>query len=406
MRWYNNVVAAIQVVAAHPARSILLAVPVATSIALGLTTLAIERGVAAKAHEAAVNRGTDLIVVYGGGRIVPGKGGMTSTLTELDVAALQSQLRGAGAILPTHRENEVPVSHGAKNGVYKVFGVTPPWFEVRDFPAEHGQIFDYAEADAAARVAVIGKTVARELFGNQDPLGQEVVINQVPFQVKGVLVSRGASPAEGDRDARIVIPIKTFATRLYNQRIHLGQIVIQVPYATAERLTEVAEDTRRIMRKQHRLGEGQPDDFVVRTPESIAEESRVISRGVFYLLLGLASLLALVAALAIVLIYQHAIQSRRGEIGIRRAVGAEPRDILQQVWAEGVIVGLGGAVLGMAVGLVAAWGLARWRDLPLAWSLAVFLVPVVVVLVTALAAMVPARAAAGLDPAEALRPAA
>jgi putative ABC transport system permease protein len=326
--------------------------------------------------------------------------------TEEDVVALQSQLRGVGAILPTHRENEVPASFAGKNGFYKVFGVTPPWFEVRDFPVERGETLDQTDLDTNARACVIGQTVARELFGSQDPLGQEMAVNQVPFRVKGVLVSRGASPAEGDRDARIVIPMTTFSSRLYNRRIHLGQIVIQVPDLSPANLTRVEEAARAILRSQHRLGPDQPDDFVLRTPESIAEESRGIGRSVFHLLLGLAAVFALVAATVLVLVVHQAIRARRGEIGIRRALGAEPRDILLQVWSEGILISLTGGALGLLVGWTAAWGLARWRDLPFHFNTVAWLAPLGVVLLTALAGLIPARGAARLDPAEALRPSA
>jgi putative ABC transport system permease protein len=404
MRWFKNSSAAYQVVTALPMRTALLGLLVAVSSALTLAAVAIEQGVAAKANEAAVNRGVDLVVVYGGGRLVPGKGSMTSTLTEEDVAALQSQMRGVGAILPTHRENEVPASCAGKSGVFKVFGVTPPWFEVRDFPAERGETLDQNDLDTNSRVAVIGQTVARELFGDQDPVGQEIVVNQVPFRVKGVLVVRGASPAEGDRDARIVIPITTFASRLYNRRVHLGQIVIQVPNPTQENCHRVAEACRAILRRQHQLGPDQPDDFVLRTPETIAEESRGISRSVFNLLFGLAAVLALVAAAVLILVIHQAIRSRRGEIGIRRALGAEPRDILLQVWSEGVLISLAGGALGVLLGGAATWGLARWRDLPFQFNAVALLAPLGVVLLTALAGLIPAQGAARLDPAEALRP--
>ena len=407
MRALKNFSAAWQVVKALPARSGLLAVLVATAVALALTTLAIERGVAAKTREAILNRGADLIVLYGGGKIVPGKGGMTNTLTDDDVAALQSALRGAGAILPTHRENETPISFEGKNGVYKLFGVTPPWFEVRDFPADRGKVFDQSDVDSNARVCVIGQTVARELFGAQDPIGKDIAINQVSFQVKGLLVARGASPAEGDRDARIVIPITTFARRVYNGRVHLGQIVIQVPDPTQENLDRIAEQTRAIIRKQHRLTtEDQPDDFTVRTPKSIGEESRLISRQVFFLFFGLTALLSLVAASTIVLVFHQAVRARRGEIGIRRALGAEPGDILQQVWGEGLLISVIGGIVGVLLGMAATAALTQWRELPYAVTAVVALAPLAVVVLTSLAGLLPALAAARLDPVEALRPAA
>jgi putative ABC transport system permease protein len=182
--------------------------------------------------------------------------------------------------------------------------------------------------------------------------------------------------------------------------------VIQVSNPTQETIQRIAEQTRAIVRRQHRLTGEQPDDFVVRTPESIGEESRLISRQVFFLFFGLAALVALVAASAIVLVFQQAIRARQGEIGIRRALGAEPGDILQQVWAEGLLISLLGGLAGVALGLAATAALARWRELPSAFAPVVLLAPLGVVLLTSLAGLWPARAAARLDPVEALRPAA
>jgi putative ABC transport system permease protein len=256
--------------------------------------------------------------------------------------------------------------------------------------------------DTSARVCVLGQTVARELFGSQEPLGAEILINQVPFRVKGVLVAKGASPAEGDRDARLVIPITTFYDRLY-KRVHLDQIVVQTKDASQETLTRLDEQIHALLRQQHHLAAGQADDFTVRLPEQIAEESRGLSRSVFLLLLGLAGVGALVAALVIGVVTQQAVKARQDEIGIRRAVGAVPSDILQQVAAEGVLVSVLGGVVGLAVGLAAAWGLSAWQQLAFEVNGLVVAGPLLLLLVAALAGLWPARAAARLDPAVALR---
>jgi putative ABC transport system permease protein len=405
MRWLKCGQAAWQVLAALPGRTLLLALPVAAAVALALATLAIDRGVTAKANEASASFGLDQVTVHGSARVIAGKFSAASTLYEADVQALQGQLRGAKHVMGTRRENEVPASFGGKNGVYKVFGVTPAWAEARNFGAERGAFLDQNDLDGSAPLCVIGQTVARELFGSQDPLGQEILINQVPFRVKGVLVFRGASPAEGDRDARIVIPLTTFTNRLY-RRIALDQIVIQVADPTPENMARTAEQVRAVLRRQHRIAEGQPDDFTVRTPQSVADESLAISRNVSNLMLGLAAVFALVAAAVVGLVTHQAVRARRGEIGLRRALGAEPGDILGQVGVEGLLVSLLGGAAGLGLGLAATWGLAHGWQLPFALDAPVWAVPVLVVLLTAAAGLVAARAAARLSPTEALRPSA
>lgn len=402
MRWSRNLRAAFQVVAAQPGRAMLLALPVAVSTALALATLAIDEGLTAKAESAARSFGTDVISIRPGTRVVAGKSGSVNTLTDDDVQMLRSRLRGAKAVEGTRIEDNVPVSAGGKNGVYRVFAVRPPWADIRQFGAERGQFFDEADVDSSARVCIIGQTVARELFGSQEPLEAEIVLNQVPFRVKGMLVSKGASPAEGDRDARIVIPITTFYDRLY-KRVHLDQIVIQAKNASHESLSSLGEQIHAILRQQHHIAAGQNDDFTVRLPDKIAEESRGLSRSVFVLLLGLAGIDALVAALVIGLVTQQAVKSRQGEIGIRRAMGALPTDILQQVAAEGIAVSLLGGVVGLGLGVGAAWLLSRGQQLAFGFDAWVLAGPLTLVVLAALAGLLPARSAARLDPAVALR---
>jgi putative ABC transport system permease protein len=395
MRWHKNLRAAFQVVAAMPVRSLLLALPVGMATGLALATLAVDRGVSAKAQEAADSFGLDQVTIHGSNRLIAGKMLTTSSLTEEDYRLLQGQLRLARYVVPTRRENEVPVSIGNKSGVYKVFGVTPPWAEARHFGAGRGRFLDETDLASSASVCVIGQTVVRELFGNQDPLEQEILLNNVPFRVKGVLVVRGASPAEGDRDARVMIPFSTFYDRLY-RRLPLDQIIIQLASPTVKNLERTAAEARAALRQTHRLGADQPDDFTVRTPMSVAAESRAIGRGLFVLMFGIAAIIAFVAAAILVVVFQQATHARRGEIGIRRAIGAEPADILVLIWVESLLISFAGAVVGLGLGALAVWGLSYGRGLPFVLD--------GVALATSLAGLLPARSAALVEPTDALRP--
>lgn len=403
MRWNKNLGAAFQVTKALSRRSVILALPVAASTAMALAVVAIDRGVTATAHEAALSFGLDQVTVHGAPRVIAGKFSTASTLTEDDMRALQGELRGVEGITGTRRNNETPVSFRTKNGVYRLFGVTPEWAAIRDFGAERGQFVEQADLDTSAAVSVIGQTLARELFGDEDPLGQQILINQVPFTVKGVLVARGSSPAEGDRDARLIIPLTTFYDRLY-RRLHLDQIVMKTPSRSPEELTAVAEQVKTVLRRQHRIAEGEDDDFTIRTPMTITEESRLISRSVFLLLFGLAAVSVLVACVIVGVVFLQATRARQYEIGVRRAIGAEPGDILQQLWTEAALVSMLGGVLGLGLGVLAASVVSRWRNVPSVFDGMTLAVVLIIVLVTSLAALLPARAAARLDPADALRP--
>ena len=399
----KNFSAAIQVLGALPARVILLALPVAAATALALATLAIDQGLTAKAEQAARSFGQDVISVRPGSRVIAGQSGTATSLTEEDLAVLREQLRAYKAIEGTRVEDNVPTSAGAKSGKYKLFGVRPPWADLRKFGAEQGEFLDDLDVQGSARVCLLGQTAARELFGDQNAIGQEVSINQVPFQVKGVLVKKGSSPAEGDRDARIVIPVTTFYDRLY-KRIHLDQIVVQARNSQEETLQKMQKEIAAILRTQHKLAAGEKDDFTIRLPSAIAEQSRGLSRNVFYLLLGLAGICGLVAAFLIILVYGQAVRARRGEIGIRRAMGATPSDILAQFWIEGLVTSLVGGVVGVLLGVGGAYALAVSRGLEFGVGPLVVVAPLAIIVLASLAGLLPARSAAGLNPAEAIRP--
>lgn len=402
MRWRRNLGAAFQVTRALSLRTLILALPVAAATALALSVVAIDRGVTATARGAAVSFGLDQVTVHGAARVIAGKFSAASTLTVEDMSALRSELRGVEGITGTRRNNETPVSFRGKSGVYKLFGVTPEWAVIRDFGADRGRFVDQIELDTSAAVCVVGQTVARELFGPEDPIGQQILINQVPFTVTGVLVARGSSPAEGDRDARVIIPLTTFYDRLY-RRLHLDQVVVKVSSQSPEELAGVAAQVANLMRRQHRIGAGEPDDFTIRTPTSVADEARLISRSVLLLLLGLAAVAVLVASSMVAMVFFQATTARRYEIGLRRAMGAEAGDILRQMWAEAAVVGLLGGALGLGLGVFATSIVSRWRELPSAFDGPALAVPLAIVVLTSLAALLPARAAARLAPADALR---
>ena len=398
----RNITAAIQVVKALPGRAILLSLPVAVAVGLAMATLALDRGVDAKAKEAVASWGLDQVVVHGSGRQIAGTITGSSSLTEADLEALRGQLRGVRHVLPTKRNNKTSLSFGGMSGVYKLYAVTPPWAEARHFGAERGQFLDDNDQDSGAAVCLLGQTTVRELFGTQDPIGQEILVNNVPFKIKGVLVARGSSPAEGDRDARIIVPLSTFSRRLDPKKLTFDQIVIQVIEVTPENVERVGKQAGEILQRTHNLGD-RPRDFDVRVPTSVTDEARGISRSVLYLLLGLAAVVAAVAITVVVIVFQQATRARRHEIGLRRAIGAEPGDILWQIWTEGLLVSLLGGVLGIGIGIAITLALGRFTEVPILLDSLVLAVPIVLVLLTSLAGLLPARSAAKLDPGQALK---
>jgi putative ABC transport system permease protein len=407
----KNIMSAVQVVSAMPGRTLLLMLPMVAGTALAMATLAIESGVSKLANEAAESFGLDQVTVRSGSAITANQSA-TGKVTEKDVAAIREGLGKSAKDVIGVRRDKFPVSFGSESKTYTIFGVTPSWAEVRNFPAEKpGKFIDQDDCDNSRAVCIIGKMVKRELFGDKDPVGQEVIINQVPFTVQGVLVTRGASPAEGDRDARVITPITAFRHRLKNVE-NIDQIVTLAASREPQLLADVHKQMSAILRKQHNIAADQPEDVTIRTPQIIAETSRGMSHQLFWMLIGLAAICGVVAAVIILLVAGQAIRARRREIGIRRAVGATPGDIMQLIWTECLIVSVLGGVIGVVVGLAGGWGVVQWLNvgrqpqnlLGFAFNPVDLLGPLALVAIGSLAGLLPAQTATGIDPARALQP--
>jgi putative ABC transport system permease protein len=341
-----------------------------------------------------------IVVVTGGQQLTGGPRPDAARLTIDDVEAVAAGVPAVTAWDP-QQVRIAPVRHGREATSVRVLGQSERSERVWSRPVTRGRYFDLGEVKRLERVALIGETAARELFGGADPLQAEILIDAVPFTVVGVLERFGTDLHGMDRDNEIVVPVTTLMRRLANvDTISVAKLLLDDPAHSEAAATAV----RRALRARHALAPGQPDDFTLLTP---VEVRRLLGRMqnvlTVYLPLG-ALLVLLVGGMVAATLMLGAVNARVGEIGLRRAIGARAADIGWQFMAESAITMLGGGVIGAGLGVGAAQLLAAHLKLGPVFSWWTVALGVLLSLATGLLAGVwPARRAARLLPAAALR---
>lgn len=341
-----------------------------------------------------------IVVVAGGNELMGGPRPDAARLTIDDIEAVAAALPAVDAWDP-QQTLAGSVRHGSATTTARVLGQSERSERVWGRGVSRGAFFDAGAVTRLERVALIGETVAQEVFQGADPLGAEILIDSVSFTVVGVLERFGTDIHGMDRDNEVVVPISTFLRRVANVDVIA---VAKLHVADPARMEETARELRQQLRIRHGLAAGQPDDFELLTPVEVqglvAKASRVLS-----LYLPIASVIVLlVGGVVAATLMLGAVNARVGEIGVRRAVGAEPKHIGQQFLAETLVTVVGGGVVGIALGFAAAGFVASQLKLDLGFSWHVVLLGVVMSAITGLlAGVLPARRAARLQPADALR---
>jgi len=341
-----------------------------------------------------------VIVMGGGGRITGSPRGDVARLTIDDVAAIAREVPGIDDWDP-QQDQLMSVRHDNATATVRVLGHSERWERVWGRGVVRGESIDAAAVAGAARVALIGETAARDLFGGEDPLGAEVRIGGVPFRVIGTLEPFGTDMHGMDRDDEIVVPISTMLRRLANvDTISAAKLLLHDDSRSKETVT----DLLRVLRERRALTPGEPDDFRVLSAVAVQRTVATIRRILLlYVPLG-AAVVLLVAAVVSAALMLASVNERVAEIGLRRAVGARPDDIRLQFLVEAAVTTLGGGIGGVGLGYLAARWVAERVQLgdAFSWS-AVLLGLAASVLTGLLAGVLPARRAAQLQPVDALR---
>jgi putative ABC transport system permease protein len=399
----QSISSALDALKANKLRALLTMLGIIIGVGAVIVMVALGQGASASVAARLARLGTNMLTIQPGsgnvGGVRAGAGSLPS-LNDQDTQAIEQQVPGIAAISSNLGAGNVQVVAGGQNWSTQVQANYPSIFEIQDWQIAQGAAYDDSDEASAAVVCDIGQTVATNLFPNQDPVGQTILIRNVPFKVKGVLAAKGSNGFE-DQDDIILIPYSTAQIRLFN-RPWVNNIYVQV--ANADQVNTVQQEITNLLEVRHHIQPGKPDDFRVRNFNQLITTAQQTSNTLTLLLAGVAAVSLIVGGIGIMNIMLVSVTERTREIGIRMAVGARGRNILSQFLIEAVLLSGVGGVIGIGVGGAASIivsHLAGWNTIITPES--VFVSFSFATLIGVFFGFYPARKAAQLDPIEALR---
>jgi putative ABC transport system permease protein len=392
----------LQAIARNKMRSMLTALGIIIGVACVIAMIGVGQGSQAAIQAQISSLGSNFLMVFpgvatqSGARIFTGQ----STITEEDIAAVRAECPSVAYVTPVSR-SAAQIAAGGQNWGTQVQGVGVEWPFVKSWNVEKGAFFGDSEVRAAAKVCLLGSTVANALFEGQDPVGQTVRLKNFPFRVVGVLESKGGNSMGQDQDDIVIAPYTT-VMRLLKNRQKVDMFMASA--ASRNSVEEAQNEIEALLRQRHRIGPGQDSDFMIRSQREIAQTADETSKTLSTLLASAASISLLVGGIGIMNIMLVSVTERTREIGIRMAIGAKGRDVLTQFLIEALTLSIAGGAVGVALGIAASRILA-WKA---GWP--IHLSPGAIALAFGFSAAIgvffgfyPARKAARLDPIEALR---
>ncbi len=378
-------------------RSLLTTLGIIIGVCSVIVMVAVGEGSQRMIKENIASMGTNLIIV------MPPRGGMARQANRLslqDVARLRKEAVNVSAVSGTMRITTRVVG-GSGNWSTTVYGVEEPFLEIHQWEVESGNFFSEREAKSKQKVAVLGATVAKELFPYVDPIGARIRIANTPYQVIGVLKSKGKNAMGNDQDDVVMIPIESALGRLEGGRFISS---IEMSAASENVMDQAQEEITDIMRESHRLGEDKDNDFNVFNQSQIIEVASSTAKTLTILLAAIAGVSLLVGGIGIMNIMLVSVTERTREIGIRLSVGARKRDILLQFLTESVVLSLLGGIIGIIIAAGAVYAINALS------SQKAFINPLFILVSAGFAAAVgiffgyyPALKAANMNPIDALR---
>ncbi|MCE2985820.1 MAG: ABC transporter permease [Burkholderiales bacterium] len=358
-------------------RSALTMLGIIIGTAAVIAMVSIGSGAQSRVADQIKSLGSNIMIIVPGSTTQGGVrlgAGANQVLTEDDALAIARDISGVIVAAPTSRNNGQVVA-GNQNWGTSIYGATNDWLEAREWPIADGRLFEPDELRSGAKVVIIGETVARELFGGQDPLEQQIRIRKVPFTVIGVLGRKGQSLLGQDQDDLVLVPLAAHRSRLFGtgqgRLRRVGTITVKVQEGVD--MKQVESRVLELMRQRHRVQDGQPDSVSIRNLTEMLETQEAASRVMTVLLASVAGVSLLVGGIGIMNIMLVSVTERTREIGLRMAVGAKARHILTQFLVEAAVLAVLGGAIGIGLGLLVSYGveqLSGWRIELSLWSIA------------------------------------
>ena len=389
-------------------RSALTMLGIVIGVAAVIATAAIGSGAKQRIQQQIASIGSNIIMVLPGSLTSSGLRmgtGNAVTLSESDARELPAQCPDIALAVPVVRGG-AQIVYENSNWATIIFGTTPGFLEVRDLSVAEGASFSEQDVDSASKVALLGKTVVSNLFGDIDPVGQAIRIKNVPFIVVGVLDRKGQSPTGQDQDDVILLPISTAKRKVIGIKSANADAVDSIIMAakSGNQIQPAQDEAKALLRQRHHLAQSEDDDFSIRNMEEVFAAQEASSHIMSIMLAAVASVSLVVGGIGIMNIMLVSVRERTREIGLRQAVGAKTRDILTQFLVEAVALSVAGGCAGIILGISSSLLISRLANWNTVVSLgSVFLAVFFSAVVGIGFGYYPARKAAYLDPIEALR---
>jgi putative ABC transport system permease protein len=401
----DGIGSALRAIVRSPMRASLTVLGILIGVAAVITVTALGSGARENVSGQIQAIGSNFVIVFPQSSQASGAHGAQGSgmrLTEDDGRAILNESTSVVAIAPALR-SMVQVVYGDQNWATTVIGTTLPYFQVRNWPVARGALWEAHDELVKSKVVLIGSTVARNLFGPEDPVGRLVRLGRYPYRVVGVLATKGEAPFGGDQDDAVIMPSTSFRARIMRTPPGFAGALMASARST-DATDRAVRQIDGILRQRHHIDDGREPDFVIRTQKEFAEMQDRIYGILTYLLVFVAAISLIVGGIGVMNIMLVSVTERTREIGIRMAIGAREVDIRTQFLAEAVVLSLLGGLAGVAVGALATAVLQSVLE----WHMTLAARPIAISIGVSAAVGIgfgffPARSAARLDPIEALR---